>query len=36
LYDNIERLKLDVATVAPIHGRGAVPFAEFLKFIGKS
>jgi glyoxylase-like metal-dependent hydrolase (beta-lactamase superfamily II) len=36
LYNNIERLKLDVATIAPIHGRGAVPMAEFMKFIGKS
>ena len=36
LYDNIQRLKLNVATIAPIHGRGPVPFAEFRKFIGKS
>jgi glyoxylase-like metal-dependent hydrolase (beta-lactamase superfamily II) len=36
LYDNIQRLKLDVATVVGIHGRGPVPMAEFLKFIGKS
>lgn len=35
LYNHIQRLKLNVATIAPIHGRGAVPFAEFLKFIGK-
>jgi len=35
LYNNIQRLKLNVATIAPIHGRGAVPMAEFLKFIGK-
>lgn len=35
LYNNIQRLKLNVATIAPIHGRGAVPYAEFLKFIGK-
>jgi len=35
LYDNIQRLKLNVRTIAPIHGRGAVPFAEFRKFIGK-
>ena len=34
LYKNIQRLKLNVATVAPIHGRGPVPFAEFRKFIG--
>ena len=36
LYNNIQRLKLNVATIAPIHGRGAVPMAEFRKFIGKS
>lgn len=36
LYNNIQRLKLNVATIAPIHGRGPVPFADFRKFIGKS
>jgi hypothetical protein len=36
LYDEIQRLKLNVATIAPIHGRGAVPIAEFRKFIGKA
>jgi hypothetical protein len=35
LFDNIQRLKLNVRTIAPIHGRGAVPFAEFRKFLGK-
>jgi glyoxylase-like metal-dependent hydrolase (beta-lactamase superfamily II) len=35
LYDNIPRLKLNVRTIAPIHGRGAVPYAEFRKFVGK-
>ncbi|MEO8049101.1 MAG: MBL fold metallo-hydrolase [Acidobacteriota bacterium] len=35
LYSNIQRLKLNVATIAPIHGRGAVPMSEFMKFIGK-
>jgi glyoxylase-like metal-dependent hydrolase (beta-lactamase superfamily II) len=35
LYDEIQRLKLNVATIAPIHGRGAVPMAELRKFIGK-
>jgi glyoxylase-like metal-dependent hydrolase (beta-lactamase superfamily II) len=35
LYDEIQRLKLNVATIAPIHGRGAVPIAELKKFIGK-
>ena len=34
LYGNVERLKLDVAQVAPIHGR-LVPWAEVLKAIGK-
>jgi glyoxylase-like metal-dependent hydrolase (beta-lactamase superfamily II) len=36
LYNNIQRLKLNVATIAPIHGRGPVPVAEFRKFIGKT
>ena len=36
LFANIQRLKLNVATIAPIHGRGAVQFAEFRKFVGKS
>jgi glyoxylase-like metal-dependent hydrolase (beta-lactamase superfamily II) len=35
LYKNIQRLKLNVATVAPIHGRGPVPMSEFMKFIAK-
>jgi glyoxylase-like metal-dependent hydrolase (beta-lactamase superfamily II) len=35
LYDEIQRLKLNVATIAPIHGRGPVPIAELRKFIGK-
>jgi glyoxylase-like metal-dependent hydrolase (beta-lactamase superfamily II) len=34
LNDEIARLKLNVATIAPIHGRGAVPVAELRKFIG--
>jgi glyoxylase-like metal-dependent hydrolase (beta-lactamase superfamily II) len=34
LYDEVQRLKLNVSTIAPIHGRGAVTFAEFRKFIG--
>ena len=36
LFEDIQRLKLNVATVAPIHGRGAVPIAELRKFIGKA
>lgn len=35
LYDEIQRLKLNVGTIAPIHGRGAVPIAELRKFIGQ-
>ena len=35
LWDNIQRLKLNVRTIAPIHGRGAVPMAEFAASIGK-
>lgn len=35
LYEDIQRLKLNVATIAPIHGRGAVPVAELRKFIGR-
>ena len=35
LADEIQRLKLNVATIAPIHGRGAVPIAELRKFIGR-
>jgi glyoxylase-like metal-dependent hydrolase (beta-lactamase superfamily II) len=36
LFDEIQRLKLNVSTIAPIHGRGAVPIAEFRKFVGKA
>lgn len=35
LYDNVTRLKLDVTTLAPLHGR-VVPFAELPKALGKS
>jgi glyoxylase-like metal-dependent hydrolase (beta-lactamase superfamily II) len=35
LYEDIQKLKLNVATIAPIHGRGAVSFAEFRKFVGR-
>ena len=35
LYEDVQRLKLNVTTIAPIHGRGAVPFAELAKAIGK-
>ena len=35
LYDEVQRLKLNVAAIAPIHGRGPVPIAELRKFIAK-
>jgi glyoxylase-like metal-dependent hydrolase (beta-lactamase superfamily II) len=35
LYDEIQRLKLNVSTIAPIHGRGAVPLSELRTFVGK-
>jgi glyoxylase-like metal-dependent hydrolase (beta-lactamase superfamily II) len=35
LYDNVQRLKLDVSKIAPIHGR-LVSMADFLKFLGKA
>jgi glyoxylase-like metal-dependent hydrolase (beta-lactamase superfamily II) len=35
LYDEAQKLKLNVATIAPIHGRGAVPIAELRRFIGR-
>ena len=34
-YENIKRLKLDVAQIAPLHGR-VVPMSDFLKVVGKS
>ena len=35
LHDNIERLKLPVDTILPLHGR-KIPLAEFQKWIGKA
>ncbi|MEQ1573990.1 MAG: MBL fold metallo-hydrolase [Vicinamibacterales bacterium] len=35
LYDQVQTLKLNVGTIAPIHGRGAVPMAELRRFIGR-
>jgi hypothetical protein len=35
LWSNIQRLKLDVAQIAPLHGRLA-PFADFQRAIGSS
>jgi hypothetical protein len=34
LWDNVQRLKLDVQTIAPLHGR-VVPYTEFPKALGK-
>ena len=34
LYENIERLKLDVDRIAPLHGR-VVTLAEIRKAVGK-
>jgi glyoxylase-like metal-dependent hydrolase (beta-lactamase superfamily II) len=36
LYEEIQNLKLNVATIAPIHGRGAVPLAELRRFVRAS
>jgi glyoxylase-like metal-dependent hydrolase (beta-lactamase superfamily II) len=35
LYDNIQKLKLDIQTIAPLHGR-VVPFSEMPKALGKT
>jgi hypothetical protein len=35
LNEEIQRLNLDVATIAPLHGVGAVPIAELRRFIGE-
>ena len=35
LYDNVQRMKLDVVTIVPLHGR-VVPYVEFPKALGKS
>jgi glyoxylase-like metal-dependent hydrolase (beta-lactamase superfamily II) len=34
LYENIQKLKLDIVTIAPLHGR-VVPYSEFPKALGK-
>ena len=34
LYDNIQKLKLDIQTIAPLHGR-VVPYGEMPKALGK-
>jgi glyoxylase-like metal-dependent hydrolase (beta-lactamase superfamily II) len=35
LWNNIQRLKLDVAQIAPLHGR-LVPFADFQRAVGRT
>jgi glyoxylase-like metal-dependent hydrolase (beta-lactamase superfamily II) len=35
LWENIERLRLPVRTIAPVHGYSAVPWQDFARFIGK-
>jgi glyoxylase-like metal-dependent hydrolase (beta-lactamase superfamily II) len=32
-FNNVQRLKLDVATIAPIHGGRVYPWADFAKFV---
>jgi hypothetical protein len=34
LYDNVKGYKLDVTTIAGLHGR-AVPWSDFLRFVNK-
>lgn len=36
LYESLQALNLDVATIAPIHGRGPVPIAELKRAAGRS
>jgi glyoxylase-like metal-dependent hydrolase (beta-lactamase superfamily II) len=36
LYDNIQRRKLDVQTIAPFHGGRTTDMAELTKAVGKS
>jgi len=35
-YNNVQRLKLDVSTIAPIHGGRVFPWADFLKIMSSS
>jgi glyoxylase-like metal-dependent hydrolase (beta-lactamase superfamily II) len=32
-YSNVQRLNLDVTTIAPIHGGRMYPWADFAKFV---
>ena len=35
-YNNVQRLKLDVSTIAPVHGGRVFPWADFLKIVSSS
>ena len=35
-YNNVQRLKLDVQTIAPIHGGRTYPWADFVKFVNSA
>src|SRR6185295_12000541 len=35
-FNNVQRLKLDVSTIAPIHGGRVYPWADFAKFVGSA
>jgi hypothetical protein len=32
-FNNVQRLKLDVQTIAPIHGGRTYPWADFARFV---
>ena len=36
LHEDLQKLKLDVAMIAPIHGRGAAPMSEMMQAMGKT
>jgi glyoxylase-like metal-dependent hydrolase (beta-lactamase superfamily II) len=36
LYDNIQRLRLDVQTIVPFHGARTVPVADFARLAGRA
>jgi hypothetical protein len=35
-YNNVQRLKLDVATIAPVHGGRVYPWADFVTFVSSA
>jgi glyoxylase-like metal-dependent hydrolase (beta-lactamase superfamily II) len=35
-YNNVQRLKLDVTTIAPIHGGRVYPWADFAKIVNSA